>query len=377
MNWLLATLLFFPSVSQATDYYDCENGVAWIHFEDGRSTQAYELGPSKVSFDKERSFNPDLRDVRFRGTGAQDLKSGEKTFTISVNGIPSTCTKLTNELNGAPLDISKTWIAPRDSFTKGYSEAVSQPVSLPLSQLDSRLSPWFSTEGASNLCAPTALAQGLLFLRHARAEHFSQLKWDDSAGDSVDPNLLISSLAETCHTDREDGTNAEDLFYCLVKIFHQSGYPHQNIKLIDKGTKKFEMNGYPKILSRNATIEDIREHLQAGYAAVAFLSNYEPRKGVKVSQLLGKWELVSKHAISLVGYRYNPAWKEKRLDLEVMDPAHLIPEAFPIDQITLIKGEELNLGAIGGHKDLFMNGRKFSQGKRITTLDSLLLFLPQ
>lgn len=333
MNRFLALLLLLaPSAAHAVDYFDCENGVAGAKFDSETLVFVYNQAQERTSLSKDRSHS-DQYSSNFRGSGEADFKSGKDSFEISTNGVPSICRKISGERNATTIDLTQKGFSSTEPKLSSYSEYYSQPVITAFSQQDIRLSKYFDADGLSQLCVPSALAQGLLFLR---TTNFPNLRVGSTllSGSTVDSSRLINELAFACRTDSKKGTDIGNAVNCLANIFHRSGYGVEKIKLISELTEASKEQELPEFIYKKVGADDIREYLQKGYAVMAYLEFYQQNPSTQ------KWENAGMaHTITITGYHYRNAWNSKIIELEMVDPARTIPGANPVENFTLVEGK--------------------------------------
>lgn len=210
------------------------------------------------------------------------------------------------------IDLTKPLPASAAAWSVLYDEAVENPVNFAYDQKDSRLADLFSPAGKSELCFPTALAQGLTYLRATGQFPNLAIPTVDATDTLIDPSQVIRELARLCKTDATNGTSAADAFKCTASIIGAMGYATDQVIMISA-------NALPNsqelpIQVRPLIVDDIKNYVRAGYAVLLDLGWY------KYNEQTRTFMRSNGHFVSVIGFRSNTSWGADEVELKIVNP---------------------------------------------------------
>jgi len=204
--------------------------------------------------------------------------------------------------------------APQEPLTDSavFDESVVFSPNFAINQNDPQLSDLFDSNGKSNLCFPTSLAETLIYLYGYHTPPLSSLLLSGLSTDqkSIDPNILVHQLSSICKTSPSNGTFGIDGLKCALSILSQSGYSAGKTTLISP----FNQDSTLPIQTRPVTIGDIREAIKSGDPVLleAAWFSFDPKTK--------QWTRANGHYISVFGYDYNNSWGENQIQLKIINP---------------------------------------------------------
>ena len=226
-----------------------------------------------------------------------------------ISNSPSASAAPTNPV----IDLSLPASAEPQSDQYVFDESVIFSPNFASNQNDLALSDLFGQGSVSNLCFPTTLAEALINLFAYHSPKFGNLKLADLSSDqkSIVPNDLVRQLATLCKTDANNGTDSRDAIACVTSVLTQSGYGLGTTQLISPFNVA---STSPPILSRDVTISDIRNALQAGSPVLLEAAWFQFDPSTR------SWVRHSGHYIGVYGYDYNRSWGENQIQLKIINP---------------------------------------------------------
>jgi hypothetical protein len=97
-------------------------------------------------------------------------------------------------------------------------------------QMDQKYADLFRSDGKSEICGPSAMADVLLYLKRAHKPPFPALLDKEGLPAGYGDNEIVHKLFQLCGTSRDSGTNSEQLRGCASKVIADSGYPTVDVR---------------------------------------------------------------------------------------------------------------------------------------------------
>lgn len=348
---MLALILFLfsspYSFAESHSFYHCENG--WVGAI-GANKQA-RFAMDRSNFEPfEKSAGQQSASYFVPSEARDGMIAGANEVTIQWNQKPMLCRKV------IPNSLLAASIAQAPS---NYDESYLQPAGAYFSQFDPNLSDLFSRNGFSNLCAPAALAQ--LFANQQL--NFPNMNWSENKGGA--PSEAIRAIAETCGTKTGRGTEDFQIVNCVGKILRGAGFKSSKLDWIGASANSKKLSEGGQAIRRNIRVSDIRKYLSQGYAVMLVVGYLAENSNIHTFEIAGT------HAVSLLGYNYNKDWHQKRIQLQILNPANFdaLEAGYPLlDEVQMVGDKDEQI--------FYLSGPGFRIPQTFTIVNDLIAFLP-
>jgi hypothetical protein len=190
-----------------------------------------------------------------------------------------------------------------------FQEAFNYPLKFTVFQKDQKLNDLFTSQGTSNLCGPTTLANLISFQKYSAPNALPNLiTVSDPA--TQDYTQQVREFAKRCGTDRDHGTPVVNMHRCLAQYYNDSGYSQNHVVVIGPDVAVTE----DPTAVRNVSYDDIRNNLEAGHPVILEIGWYQFESPTK------KWVRKNGHYVLVTGYDFDPSFNNQLMLLKIVNP---------------------------------------------------------
>jgi hypothetical protein len=224
------------------------------------------------------------------------------------------------------------------SLNGTFAEARDLTPPFALSQRAPQLSDLWQSKGhsdSSQLCATTAIANTMYYLKHYRNPPITGLKtpYDQDGGGHTSKYDLVRYFVDLCGTIRDEGTNVNDMSLCL-----QTYFAHSRVNASVRTITRWNVGYMHESHTRAITTRDLRDAIDRQYPVIAAIAWYVQRNGI--------WKPAGGHVVTIYGYD-----EASETTVMVTDPWRSYPNSSGhySDRVKLSRIPGSQRESLGGH----------------------------